>query len=132
MLFIDSGAFIARYIEKDQHHALALASWTKAAKQGRLFTSNYVIDETLTYLGRRTDYEFAASRGRAIYGSTQLEILRPDEEDEYAALDFFEKLADQKVSFTDCVSFALMRRHRLKRAFTYDRHFEAAGFAVWG
>lgn len=60
-----------------------------------------------------------------------LTILRPDVSDESAALDLFRKFADQKVSFTDCVSFALMRRHRLKKAFTFDRHFAGAGFEVW-
>lgn len=48
-----------------------------------------------------------------------------------AALEQFTKLADQRVSFTDCVSFALMRRHRVRHAFTFDRHFEAAGFEIW-
>jgi len=35
------------------------------------------------------------------------------------------------VSFTDCVSFSLMRRYKLSRVFTFDRHFAAAGFTVW-
>jgi predicted nucleic acid-binding protein len=45
-------------------------------------------------------------------------------------VDLFAKFADQRVSFTDCVSFILMRRHRLARAFTFDRHFGDAGFGV--
>lgn len=89
------------------------------------------MDETLTLLGRRTTYAFAAARADALYGSRVLTILRPDAADESAAVDLFRKFADQKVSFTDCVSFALMRRHRVKRAFTFDRHFAGAGFEVW-
>ena len=42
----------------------------------------------------------------------------------------FAKFADQQVSFTDCVSFVLMRRNRLERAFTFDRHFASAGFEI--
>jgi hypothetical protein len=57
--------------------------------------------------------------------------LRSDAEDGLAALDLFARFADQKVGFTDCASFALMRRHRLSRAFTFDRHFLAAGFEVF-
>jgi len=34
------------------------------------------------------------------------------------------------VSFADCVSFVLMKNHRLKRAFTFDHHFALAGFAM--
>jgi len=56
--------------------------------------------------------------------------LRPDADDEIRAVDLFSKFADQKVSFTDCVSFVLMRRHRLQRAFAFGRHFVEAGFEV--
>ena len=38
-------------------------------------------------------------------------ILRPEADDELEALNLFRKLSDQRVSFTDCVSFALMRRY---------------------
>ena len=96
-----------------------------------LFTSNFVLDETFTLLARQAGYPFAAERADAIYSSRVLTILRPDASDEAAALVLFRKLADQEVSFTDSVSFALMRRLRLTRAFTFDRHFEAAGFTVW-
>jgi predicted nucleic acid-binding protein len=72
-----------------------------------VWTSSFVLDETFTLLARRSSYPFAAAVG------------------------FFRELADQQVSFTDCVSFALMRRYRLMRVFTFDRHFAAAGFTVW-
>ena len=45
-----------------------------------------------------------------------------------AAIDLFAKFADQGVSFTDCVSFALMRKNRIRKAFTFDQHFLFAGF----
>ncbi len=46
-------------------------------------------------------------------------------------MDLFEKYADQRVSFTDCISFVLMRRHKIRQVFSFDRHFELAGFVVW-
>lgn len=60
-----------------------------------------------------------------------LEVLRPTAEDELRALDLFEKYADQRVSFTDCVSFVLMRRSRIERVFSFDSHFSRAGFTIW-
>lgn len=30
--------------------------------------------------------------------------------------------------FIDCISFVLMRSRRIKRVFSFDRHFDAAGF----
>jgi predicted nucleic acid-binding protein len=94
-------------------------------------TSNFVLDELLTLLARRASYEYAARRARVLLASHCLKILRPDESIELAAVAAFEKYADQKVSFTDCTSFVLMRSHGLQRAFTFDRHFALAGFEVW-
>jgi predicted nucleic acid-binding protein len=131
VIFVDTGAFIARYVRRDGHHTRARRVWTEIEKlRNACFTSNFVLDETFTLLGRQTSYSFAAERARALLGSKALTILRPDAEDELAALDLFARFADQEVSFTDCTSFALMRRHRLSRAFTFDRHFVAAGFEV--
>jgi predicted nucleic acid-binding protein len=129
MIFVDTGAFLARYLASDQHHGAATDQWTKLKREHpRLFTSSFVLDETLTLLGRRAGYAFAAHRGRAIYASEILTVLRPDVQDELDALSTFQALADQKVSFTDCISFELMRRNGLDTAFTFDRHFETAGF----
>ena len=132
MIFVDTGAFLARHATRDQHHATARAAWEELGLQRRrVFSSSFVLDEVLTLLGRRISYTFAAERAEALWASEVLTILRPDEQDELAAIKLFSKLADQRVSFTDCVSFALMRRHRLRQAFTFDRHFAAAGFEVW-
>jgi uncharacterized protein len=130
VIFVDTGAFLARYLEKDQYHKLATNFWQTLLSDGRpCFTSNFVLDETLTLLGRWTSYKFAAERGRLLYDSSLI-ILRPDFNDEIAALSLFQKYADQGVSFTDCVSFVLMKNHSIPSAFAFDRHFLIAGFDV--
>lgn len=40
------------------------------------------------------------------------------------------KFADQGVTFTDCLSFVLMKREKLRQVFGFDHHFEAAGFRL--
>jgi len=132
VIYIDTGAFFARYVVKDQHHTSAVRSWHELEQSGvRCSTSNFVLDETFTLLARRTTYAFAADRARNILASSALTILRPAAEQENRAVELFEKYADQQVSFTDCISFALMAETRLKRAFTFDHHFRAAGFTIW-
>ena len=91
----------------------------------------YATENALYFTKGNRYVEMTADRAEAAYASRVLTILRPDAADERAALALFRKLSDQEVSFTDCVSFALMRRHKLARAFTFDRHFAAAGFTVW-
>lgn len=89
---------------------------------------NFVLDETFTLLGRRAGYDFAAQRARNIYASEWLTILRSEKNDELRAIDFFEKYSDHRLSFTDCISFALMQRKKIKRVFTFDHHFQIFGF----
>lgn len=131
MIFIDTGAFLARYIERDQYHAAAIRHWRTLQNDRRpCFTSNFVLDETITLLARRSTYEFAAERARNLYKSALLSILRPDHNDELGAVELFQKFADQGVSFTDCVSFVLMEKQKIQCAFSFDRHFTIAGFDV--
>ena len=129
MIFIDTGAFLARYLRKDQHHRSAVAAWEELGlKRENCVTSNFVLDETFTLLGRRAGYGFAVQRAKNIYASQAFTICRPDKEDEIKALQYFSKYADQHVSFTDCISFVLMKREKIKRVFSFDRHFEFVGF----
>jgi predicted nucleic acid-binding protein len=89
-----------------------------------------VLDETFTLLGRWAGYAFAAQRAKIILSSSAITILRPNEHDEIEAVDLFEKFADQRVSYTDCISFVLMRLNKIEQVFAFDRHFERAGFQI--
>lgn len=132
MIFVDTGAFLARYLARDQHHDVARNGWHHLSSgPGELFTSSFVLDETFTLLGRWTTPAFAADRAENLLTSDRLAILRPDADDELAAVALFRKFGDQRVSFTDCISFALMRRHGIERVFGFDRHFPLAGFRLW-
>ncbi len=132
MIFIDTGALLARYLARDQYHQEAVDAWRMLeGSTERCFTSNFVLDETLTLLARRASYKFAAERGRSLLTSEALRVLRPDEDDELRALEHFEKFADQQISFTDCGSFVLMKKERIRQAFSFDQHFAYAGFELW-
>lgn len=131
MIFLDTGAFLGKFIERDQYHLPAAKCWKEIEKSyPLLYTSNFVIDETLTLLSRRVGYSFASKVAHLLYKSSQLTILRPSQEDELEAIKSFEKLADQEVSFTDCISYALMRRNNLTHVFTFDRHFKLWKFII--
>ena len=131
MIFIDTGAFLARYLSKDQYHSKAIGFWNEIKKKrDACFTSNFILDETFTLLGRRAGYDFAAQRATSIYASKLLTILRPNRADEVKAIDFFQKFADQNVSFTDCITFVLLRKEKIKRVFSFDSHFQWAGFKL--
>jgi hypothetical protein len=127
--FIDTGAYLARYLVKDQHHKSAIAKWNKLQKsKTKYLTSNFVLDEMITLLGRWVGQEFALEKAYSIYSSESFLILRPEEKDEFYALELFKKFSDKKISFTDCISFSLMKKHKIQKVFSFDRHFADAGF----
>jgi predicted nucleic acid-binding protein len=130
VIFIDTSALLARYRERDQYHREASRLWPTVRPP--LVTSNHVVDELATSLGRLAGFRFAADCVGDLYGSPTMDILASTREDEIEALRWMRKYADQRISFTDCVSFAIMRRHRIRAAFTFDRHFKLAGFEVIG
>lgn len=132
MIFVDTGAFLARHLPRDQHHELAREAWQRLEdlREG-LVTSNLVVNELVTLLTRWSSAQDATARARTLYASRALTIWRPDEDVEMTALGIVDKFGDQRVSFTDAVSFALMRRRGVRRAFTFDHHFRLAGFEVW-
>ncbi len=85
-----------------------------------------------TLLARKIGYVYAADLADRVYRSTALEIVYTTQPDEEHALEFFRKFADQQIGFTDCISFAVMRRNGISTAFTFDRHFVTAGFRIIG
>lgn len=128
MIFVDTGAFLAFYIKRDQYHRQAHKLFRSIPRP--FSTSNHVADELATLLGRIAGYRYAADRIEDLYASESIEVLASSREDEIEAIRWMRKYSDKEISFTDCVSFAIMRRAGIRSVFTFDRHFRDAGFEV--
>jgi predicted nucleic acid-binding protein len=129
MIFVDTGAWVARFSRRDQYQRRAIDLWAKLKESNaRIVTSDSVFAETITLVGRKIGAAAAVEAGRFLHYWSALTVLRATREDETAALALLAKFGDQSVGFVDCLSFALMRRHGITTAFTFDRHFELAGF----
>jgi uncharacterized protein len=133
MVFVDTSAFFAWYVQRDSRHRIAHGFWQEMERRSTpLVTTNHVAEETLTLLARKVSYSFAAVIAERFYEPNPVEIIFANQEDEYEAVRYFRKFADQKISFTDCISFAIMKRNHIFTAFTFDRHFVDAGFELIG
>jgi uncharacterized protein len=131
-VFVDSGAFIARANPGDQHSESARNAWELIRTADTvLFSSEPVLVESANYLVRAQGCRFAAQWIRRHLDTTEIRWLQPGREDFDEAAGDLQKFSDQRISFTDATSFALMRRHRIDRVFGFDRHFTMAGFALW-
>jgi predicted nucleic acid-binding protein len=81
---------------------------------------------------RQAGGRFAVDRADNIYASDVLEIVHSTREDELEAVRLLRKYSDQQVSFTDCTSFVLMKSRQISSVFTFDLHFQRAGFHIVG
>lgn len=127
-IFVDTSAWHAYARSDDPDHEAvreALEAW-----EGRLVTSNFVFDEVATLVLARLGQAAAVSVGQALRDPGTVELVRLTAEDEEDAWDQFKRRTDKGYSFTDCASFALMRRLRIQSAIATDRHFRQAGFQV--
>lgn len=128
-VFMDTAGFLALWDASDEHHAEALRLQERLARgQRRFITTEYVADETVTLLLVRHTRRAASDFLDTIERSEALRLEWIDPARFHAGADWFRKHEDKAWSFTDCVSFAVMRELRVRDAFTTDRHFRQAGF----
>lgn len=130
-VFLDSSFFKGLIDPKDDFYQLAGKIWQKLReKSGSLVTSNFIVDETLTLLRSRCNLDTAIKFRNMLAENSQIvKIMRVTVEDEAKAWQWFVKNWS-KLSFTDCVSFAVMKRLGLRRAAAFDEHFKRAGFKL--
>ena len=125
-LFVDTSAWLAFANRSDpDHRAVALLLDTF---NGRLVTSNFVFDEIVTLCLYRLGHAAARRVGQALRDSSQVDLVRVTPEDESVAWKLFQERRDKEYSFTDCTSFALMRRLDLNAAAALDDDFAGEGF----
>ena len=101
-----------------------------ATERRRLLTTDYVLDETATLLKARGEGRLVGELFDRVFHSTACRIMWTDEDRFTQTRAFFLKHGDQAWSFTDCVSFCVMKELRLTEALTSDQHFEQAGFVA--
>lgn len=131
MVFADSSGFIAAFDSCDARHGSAAAAWRQLADAGvGLVTTQLVVAETVTHLRRRVGWEASRTVGEAILRSGSIEVIGLDDEQFGAAWREFVRSGDPKLSLCDAASFVVMREAGLRRALTFDGHFEQAGFEI--
>ena len=128
-VFMDSAGFFALWDAGDEHHAAAIRLQEELArKRRRFFTTEYVVDETVTLLLVRHSHAAAVDFLDAVERSEALRLEWIGPERFYSAATLFRQHADKGWSFTDCVSFVILRELHVRDAFTTDHHFNQAGF----
>ncbi|MBV8208806.1 MAG: PIN domain-containing protein [Burkholderiaceae bacterium] len=128
-VFVDSGAWIALALARDPFHARGREQWEILRAAGaRLYTSVPVVIETFTFLDRNANRDVALAWQDSIYRTRAAKILPCELRDLEDSWEYFRRADLHRLSAVDATSFAIMRRSRIRIAFTFDHHFSAVGF----
>jgi len=134
-LFVDTGGRVAYFDKSDNAHVMFkdCLSLVIRGTAWLLHTSDYIIDETVTFLRYHISHATACTAldnfrdletaGLLICHSIDKDLRRRAEE-------LFRQYHDQKFSFTDCTSFALCQQRGLHHVVTVDSDFRILGFLL--
>jgi len=125
-VFIDAGPFIAISNKDDPDHKDALRQFAKiAGKKGIFFSSDYVLDEVLSFATRKTkNPEIILSVDKLIQESANIRLLKVDEEVFANSKMFLRKYPKILLSLTDWTSATLAKRHAIPKIYSYDSGFD--------
>ena len=125
MRFVDTSYWVALRLRRDANHGPAVRLW---APGQALLTTNLIVGETWTFLRRRDGHPSAVAFLDAVEAASWLTVETVGEPLELEAWAWLRRHDQRSYSFVDLMSFALMRRERLREALAFDGDFTAAGF----
>ena len=126
-VFLDTVGLVALWDEDDQWHLAADASFRRLlATRADFITTTFVLLECGNASARRP-YRSAPSRLLKKF-EQENKLVLPTAEDWRTAWANYEKVGANAAGIVDHVSFVVMRRLGMVKAFTNDRHFRTAGF----
>ncbi len=131
-LFIDTWGWVVIHNKREPKHTKVSAFYGEfRAQGGAVYTTDYVLDETLTLLFRRLPFtmtrEIVSFLDKAIEeGYLNLEWISSERFE--AAKDLRLRFKDKPmISFTDFTSIAVMTELNIKSILTDDNHFIQVG-----
>lgn len=128
-IFVDTSGWLAIADKDDSYHKKAVEIYTALLRDNKSFlTSNFVIAESYIMILNNIGYEAAISYLDKINTSPRIIKVRSTEDIEREAEGMLKKYKGQDFSYTDSVSFSIMKQWKIKKAFCFDVHFKIAGF----
>jgi predicted nucleic acid-binding protein len=131
-VFADTSALAAVKNPNDPSHLLALNVLEKLKSADLTFyTSSYILAELMNIVCRDVGKQ-AAIEMLGEVRSGNYAIITPNDTLIFKSESLFRGIKSKNVSYTDCVSFSIMREFSIKWAFSFDLHFKKQGFKRLG
>jgi uncharacterized protein len=125
-ILADTSFFVAYLNPRENCHAAAVEWMTASSEQ--IVTTDWVLAELGNFLAEGPNRRLFGALVRALSAEDRVEIVAASRTSFLDALTLYMRRPDKSWSFTDCVSFRLMKARKIRDALTTDHHFEQAGF----
>jgi uncharacterized protein len=122
-IFIDSSVFCAFANKRDVHHKNAVEIIRNCVKSeyGKPITTDYVFDEIISVITRRTNRDNAIKFGVTLLDS-EIFIAKIDATTFEKSWNIFKK--EKNFNFTDCSILSFMKTFQIKKLATFDKEFK--------
>ena len=131
-VFVDTSGWCALADKADKYHARALQFRDKIVHKRKIVTSNYILDELYTLLLMNIGFQPTVNYKEKLdilIAEHILHVIWIDYDFSKQGWDIFRQYnVDKLWSFTDCTSYAVMKKSGITEAFAFDHHFEQMGF----
>jgi predicted nucleic acid-binding protein len=129
LAFLDTVGLIAVWNDSDQWHNPAQQAYASLRKnKAVLVTTSYVLLECGNAAARQSIRDDVIALKAKL--TTANRLILPSEDDWNQAWEAYSHRDAGDAGIVDHVSFVVMRRLGIRRAFTNDWHFTAAGFEI--
>jgi len=126
-VFVDTSALYSYMDKDDDQHQRVRQAWDEIEQADALqATTNYVLTEASAVIQGRLG--MPAVQDFLLDIVPLLEVEWVDRETHATAVAAVVAANRRDLSLVDCVSFEVMRRLGIRRAFTLDEHFRVQGF----
>jgi predicted nucleic acid-binding protein len=131
-IFIDTWGWLALGHRRDNYHQSVKELYCQLKQQKTLiYTSDYVLDELISLLFKRENFQEATTFIEGIMQSAELGNLQIEQvtTDKFQlAYELRKKLNDKPyISFTDLTSMIIMEQLKIQYILTQDDHFLQCG-----
>lgn len=128
-IFVDTVAWIALINKRDQLHEQAKTVMNQLREEkSKLVTTEFILLEVANALSKPPLRDCAVVYIDGLRRLRTVQIISASTELFQTGWLLYSDRPDKEWSLTDCISFEIMRREEIIKAFTSDHHFEQTGF----
>jgi uncharacterized protein len=126
-IFIDANYLLALNDPLDPAHDAALEISQEINSNTQIILSTNILLEAITLISQRVSKKHANEVLDELR-SGKYQIIHPSEDQILEADKLFKSLISKNISYSDCISFIILKNHNITHVITFDKHFKQQGF----